>query len=92
MPRKSKSHPGKVLHLFAEIQEHLHNGVIHHELSQIARRVWNKLRYNCQHWATHMFDNNPRCPDLDKIKDERKKEKEKTGVYRFKGSELETQN
>ncbi|MGB3653321.1 MAG: hypothetical protein WBA41_19160 [Rivularia sp. (in: cyanobacteria)] len=55
-------------------------------------RVWNKLRYNCQHWATHMFDNNPRCPDLDKIKDERKKEKEKTGVYRFKGSELETQN
>ena len=36
---KSRSHPGKVLHLFAEIQEHLHNGTIHHELSQIARHT-----------------------------------------------------
>lgn len=58
-------------------------------------RVWNKLRYNCEHWARHMFDNHPRCTQLDDIRENKKKrkqEKEKTGVYRFKGSELETQN
>lgn len=36
---KSKSHPGKILRWFAEIQEHLHNGTIRHELSQIAKHT-----------------------------------------------------
>jgi hypothetical protein len=39
MGRKSKSPPGKVLRLFADIQDHLHNGTIRHELSQIARHT-----------------------------------------------------
>lgn len=36
---KSRSHPGKILRWYAEIQEHLHNGTIRHELSQIARHT-----------------------------------------------------
>jgi hypothetical protein len=39
MGRKSKSHPGQILHLFAELQNHLHNGTIRHELNQIARHT-----------------------------------------------------
>jgi len=39
MGSKSKSHPGKVLHFFTELQNHLHNGTIRHELSQISRHT-----------------------------------------------------
>lgn len=37
MRKKSKLHPGRVIHLFSEIQNHLHNGTISHELSQIVK-------------------------------------------------------
>ena len=39
MSNRSKSHPGKILYLFAEIQNHLHNGTIRHELSQMIRHT-----------------------------------------------------
>lgn len=42
MRSKSKLHPGKVIHLFSEIQNHLHNGTISHELNQIAKSTRDK--------------------------------------------------
>ncbi|MHC0068720.1 hypothetical protein ACWATR_38640 [Nostoc sp. UIC 10890] len=38
----AKAHPGNILNLFAEIQHHLHNGTIHHELSLIAKHTRDK--------------------------------------------------
>lgn len=39
MSKRSKSHPAKVLYLFAEIQNHLYNGIIQNELRQMIRHT-----------------------------------------------------
>ncbi|WP_414569408.1 hypothetical protein [Nostoc sp. CCY 9925] len=38
------------------------------------RRLWNKLRYNCEHWARQMFSGEARCTQLE----ERRNKKEAT--------------
>lgn len=44
---------------------------------QLEKRVWNKLNYNCEHWATEMFCGQPECTQLEKwrqdIRDRKKR-------------------
>jgi len=57
MPNYSQPNPAKILFLFAEIQNHLHNGVIEHELNKILKHTSDQeIIRNCQSVA--------RCLDI----------------------------
>ena len=47
------------------------------ESSEIYNKVWNKLRYNCEHWAREMVEGVPRCTQIDRMKEEKRKKKDK---------------
>ena len=36
----------------------------------MSKRVWNKLSYNCEHWAREMHTGVPDCTQVSKWKDE----------------------
>ncbi|MEA5573401.1 hypothetical protein [Calothrix sp. UHCC 0171] len=38
--------------------------------SKTLNLVWNKLRYNCEHWAREMFNGEPECTQLEMLKEE----------------------
>jgi hypothetical protein len=40
------------------------------ESRKLNRRVWNKMSYNCEHWAREMLTGEPECTQLTKWKDE----------------------
>lgn len=35
------------------------------------RRIWNKLRYNCEHWAREMFNGEARCTQLEEMRNKK---------------------
>lgn len=40
------------------------------ESRKLSKRVWNKLSYNCEHWAREMLTGKPECTQMSKWKDE----------------------
>lgn len=38
--------------------------------SEISNKVWNKLRYNCEHWAREMVEGLPSCTQIERMKQE----------------------
>lgn len=46
------------------------------ESRKLEKRVWNKLTYNCEHWAREMAYGQPECTQLKKFRDDIRKKKE----------------
>lgn len=53
------------------VQEHLPKSIPYSDVEdrikasrKIDRRVWNKVSYNCEHWAREMFSGKPKCTQL----------------------------
>ncbi len=44
---------------------------------EIQNKIWNKLRYNCEHWAREMVTGLARCTQIEDMKDEAQKNKAK---------------
>lgn len=63
-----KEHPPENTN-YQEIQKRIE------ESSEITNKVWNKLRYNCEHWAREMVEGVPRCTQIDRMKEEQRKKK-----------------
>lgn len=40
------------------------------ESKLLEKRIWNKLTYNCEHWAREMFSGTPECTQLQKWREE----------------------
>ncbi len=45
------------------------------ESDQKLNKIWNKLRYNCEHWAREMVEGKARCTQIDKLKESIKEKK-----------------
>ncbi|MEA5511292.1 hypothetical protein VB715_16080 [Crocosphaera sp. UHCC 0190] len=66
------------------VQEHLPKSIPYSDVEErikasrkINRRVWNKLSYNCEHWAREMFTGQPECTQLKQWKEEIRNKKNK---------------
>jgi hypothetical protein len=40
--------------------------------NQIKNKIWNKFKYNCEHWAREMVTSIPECIQIDKFKNNKK--------------------
>lgn len=65
------------------VEEHLPDMVPYSQVEQrikLARqsekRIWNKLSYNCEHWAREMFSGTPTCTQLARWREEARARKE----------------
>ena len=45
------------------------------ESKKVDNRIWNKLTYNCEHWAREMVDGQPSCTQLEKWREEIRSQK-----------------
>lgn len=65
------------------VKEHLPESIPYVQVEQRIKearkqekRIWNKLTYNCEHWAREMFKGQPECTQLQRWKEEIRRQKQ----------------